>query len=142
MTDTVNHTFVAYLIYLAIAVPLTVFVARTLSRHGALFLRDVFRGNDHLADAVNHLLVVGFYLLNLGYVSLYLRTGEAVVGAEGIVEMVSKKVGVVAIVLGVVHLANVWVFNTLRRNAVFANDPAMPVTTDEFTAVADAGPAR
>jgi hypothetical protein len=138
MTD----TLIAYLLYLAIAVPLTIFVARTLSRHGALFLRDVFRGNDRLADAVNHLLVVGFYLLNLGYVSLYLRTEGAVVGGEDVIELVSKKVGVVAIVLGVVHLANVWVFNTLRRNAVFATDTALPVTTDEFTAVADAGAAR
>ncbi len=137
-----NHTFVAYLLYLAIAVPLTVFVARTLGRHGALFLRDVFRGNDHLADAVNHLLVVGFYLLNLGYVSLYLRTDDTVVGGEGVLELVSKKVGVVAIVLGVAHLANVWVFNTLRRNAVFAADTALPITTDEFTAVADTGAAR
>ena len=137
-----NDTFIAYLLYLAITVPLTVFVARTLGRHGALFLRDVFRGNDRLADAVNHLLVVGFYLLNLGYVSLYLRTGDSVVGGEGVLEMVSKKVGVVAIVLGVVHLANVWVFNTLRRNAVFAADTTLPLSTDEFTAVADTGAAR
>jgi hypothetical protein len=142
MNDTFNTTVTAYLAYLAIAVPLTVFVARTLSRHGALFLRDVFRGNDQLANAVNHLLVVGFYLLNLGYVSLYLRTDATVSGAEGVVELVSKKVGVVAIVLGVVHLANVWVFNTLRRNAVFADDTALPVSTDEYTAVADLGTPR
>jgi hypothetical protein len=86
----VNDTFIAYVLYLAIAVPLTVFVARTLSRHGALFLRDVFRGNEQLADTVNHLLVVGFYLLNLGYVSLYVRTDDAIVGGEGVLELVSK----------------------------------------------------
>jgi hypothetical protein len=131
-----NDTFIAYLLYLAITVPLIIGVARTLSKHGGLFLRDVFHGNDNLAGAVNHLLVVGFYLLNLGYVSLFLRTGDTVVGGEGILELVSKKVGVVAIVLGVVHLANVWVFNTLRRNAAFQQRTELPVTTDEWTEVA------
>ncbi len=129
-----NDTFIAYLLYLAIAVPLTIAVARTLHRHGALFLRDVF--------AVNHLLVVGFYLVNLGYVSLFLRTDETVAGGEGVLELVSKKVGIVAIVLGLVHLTNVWVLNRLRRNAAYANDPTLPLTTDEFTTVDPVAAAR
>ena len=129
-------TVIAYLLYLGIAVPLTVFVARTLHRHGALFLREVFHGNEQLAAAVNHLLVVGFYLMSLGYVSLYLRADASIPDAEGVVEHVSGKVGVVAIVLGVVHLANVYVFNRLRRNAELANDPMLPLHADEYTAVA------
>lgn len=131
-----NDTFIAYLIYLGVTVPLVVFVARTLHRHGSIFLTEVFRGNEPLAAAVNHLLVVGFYLLNLGYVSLYLRTDDIVIGGEGVLELVSKKVGVVAIVLGVVHLANVWVFNVLRKNAVFQQQTVLPVSTDEWTEVA------
>lgn len=130
-----NDTFVAYLIYLAVAVPLVVYVARTLSRHGDVFLREVFHGNDALARAVNHLLVVGFYLLNLGYVSLFLRTDESVHGGEEVLELVSRKVGVVAIVLGVVHLANVWTFNALRRNAVFQRHVELPVDAVDQTEV-------
>ncbi len=130
-----NDTFLAYLIYLAVTVPLVVAVARTLHRHGALFLREVFHGNEPLADAVNHLLVVGFYLLNLGYVSLFLRTDESISGAEAVVELVSKKAGVVAIVLGVVHLANVWVFNRLHRNAVLQRQTELPLAADEYTTV-------
>ncbi len=132
-----NDTTVAYLVYLAIAVPLVVLVARTLHRHGALFLREVFHGNDQLAAAVNHLLVVGFYLLNLGYVALFLRTDDEIVGGEEILELVSRKVGVVAIVLGVVHLANVWVFNLLRRNAALHRQTELPLDADEFTEVAE-----
>lgn len=130
-----NHTFLAYLIYLAVAVPLVVYVARTLSRHGDVFLREVFHGNDALARAVNHLLVVGFYLLNLGYVSLFLRTDRAVQGGEQVLELVSRKVGIVAIVLGVVHLANVWIFNTLRRNAAFQRQVELPVDAVDHTEV-------
>ena len=58
-----------HLAYLAISVVLTVWVARTLHKHGRIFLVEAFGGNDGLADSVNHLLVVGFYLVNFGFVS-------------------------------------------------------------------------
>src|SRR5262249_23199559 len=60
---------VTYLIYLLISVALTVWVARTLHKRGAIFLVDAFHGNAELAASVNHLLVVGFYLINIGFVT-------------------------------------------------------------------------
>ena len=132
MTD----TFVAYLIYVAITVPLTIYVARTLHRHGAAFLRQVFVGREGLADAVNHLLVVGFYLLNLGYVALLMSTDTEVDGGAEVMELVSRKVGIVSVILGVVHLANVYVFNRYRRNAELQQAPELPVEPDAWTTVA------
>ncbi|KGN31694.1 membrane protein [Knoellia sinensis KCTC 19936] len=104
-----------YLAYIALAVPLTVWVAHTLSTNGRHFLVDVFSGDSELAQAVNRLLVVGFYLLNLGFVALYLRVSGPVESARAVVETLSVKLGVVLLVLGVVHLTNVWVFNRLRH---------------------------
>ena len=66
-------TIAMYLAYLGISVALTVWVARTLHKNGRIFLVDSFHGNEGLADSVNHLLVVGFYLVNIGYVTLALR---------------------------------------------------------------------
>ena len=70
-----------YLLYLAISIALTVWVGRTLFKNGRVFLVDVFHGNESLADSVNHLLVVGFYLINFGYVSLALKLGYDVATA-------------------------------------------------------------
>ena len=130
----------AYFLYLLITVPLTVFVARTLYRNGRLFLHDVFKGNDALAEAVNHLLVVGFYLLNLGYVSLFLKTGRQVQGAEQLFEVLSNRVGIVALVLGGVHLANVWVFNSFRRRALEGDQIVAPLDSYEQTPTQWAAP--
>ncbi|GAA1940674.1 hypothetical protein [Nocardioides hwasunensis] len=105
----------SYVTYLAVTVPLTIWVAGTLSRNGRVFLEDVFGDNAALADAINKLLVVGFYLLNVGFVLLYLRTGDRVVDLPGLMEVVSLKVGVVMLVLGLVHFTNVYVFNSIRR---------------------------
>ena len=124
-----------YVLYLLITVPLTVAVARTLHRNGKVFLHDVFRGNDDLAAAVNHLLVVGFYLLNLGYVALFLKTSREVSGAEPVLEALSNRVGIVALVLGCVHLGNVWVFNSFRRRAIENDQVMAPMATVERTEV-------
>jgi hypothetical protein len=105
----------SYLTYLAITVPLTVWVASTLSTNGQVFLEDVFTDNSALAEAINKLLVVGFYLLNVGFVLLYLRTGETAFSLPSLVEVVSVKIGVVMIVLGLIHFTNVYVFNSIRR---------------------------
>lgn len=127
-------TVVAYVIYLLVSVGLTVWVARTLSRNGRIFLGDVLRGNEQLADAVNHLLVVGFYLVNLGFVALYLNQDGEVADARGVFEAVSTKLGVVLLVLGVLHLSNVFVLNKIRRRGVMEREQVPPVAPQGWVA--------
>jgi hypothetical protein len=114
----VNDTVATYVIYLLISVALTVWVGTTLFRNGRLFLVDVFNGNERLAEAVNRLLIVGFYLLNLGFVTLFLRVRESVVGVRGSFDTLSVKVGTVLLVLGAIHLSNVYVFSRIRRRGM------------------------
>jgi hypothetical protein len=122
-----------YLIYLAVSIALTIWVAKTLHKNGRVFLVDVFHGNEPLADSVNHLLVVGFYLINLGYVSLALKLGYNVESAQEGIEALSGKVGMVLVVLGAMHFFNLFIFSRMRRRAGMHNPP--PVTPDAFTAV-------
>ena len=125
-------TVVTYLAYLALAVPLTVWVASTLSRNGRVFLQDVFDGNDALADAVNRLLVVGFYLLNLGFVALYLRVGQEVSTTREMIEVLSVKLGIVMLGLGVIHFVNVYVFNAIRRRSRLESLRTPPVAPQGY----------
>jgi hypothetical protein len=118
-----NTIVVTYLLYLLLSIGLTVWVARTLFKNGRVFLVHVFKGDDGLADSVNHLLVVGFYLINLGYVSLALKTGGDVAGPREAIETLSSKVGLVLLVLGVMHFFNLAVFNRMRLSATHNNRP-------------------
>ena len=121
-----DYAVLTYGLYAAITVPLTFYVARMLSRHGKHFLVDVFHGNETLAVAVNQLLVVGFYLLNLGFVAIFLKS-DAVIGTGRMaLEELSTKVGTVSVVLGLVHFANVWTFNKYRNRAIDRTVPSMP----------------
>ncbi|MEU0743672.1 hypothetical protein [Streptomyces sp. NPDC006134] len=129
-----DRTVIAYVIYLLVSIALTVWVARTLSRNGRAFLADVLHGNEKLADAVNHLLVVGFYLVNLGFVALYLDSDETIENARGVFEALSAKLGVVLLVLGVMHLANVYVLNRIRRRGVMEREQRPPVPPQGWVA--------
>ena len=126
-----------YLIYLALSIALTIWVAHTLHKNGRIFLVDVFHGNEPLADSVNHLLVVGFYLINFGYVSLALKLGYDVADAKEGIEALSVKVGMVLLVLGGMHFFNLFIFSRMRRRASLRNSPP-PVAPDAFTAVGEA----
>ncbi|SDD17528.1 hypothetical protein [Glycomyces harbinensis] len=127
-----DMTVVAYIAYLLVAVPLTIWVARTLGANGYHFIKDVFAGDEQLAQAVNKLLQVGFYLLNFGFVALWLRTGDPIADARGVFETVAVKIGAVLLVLGLLHVVNVAVLNGFRKRghvdarALAALEPPQP----------------
>ena len=106
-----------YLLYLAVSVGLTVWVATTLSRNGRVFLEDVF-DDERLANAVNQLLVMGFYLLNLGYVTFAMRSGADIENTSEALETFSTKIGLVLLVLGVLHFCNVYFLGRYRRGRI------------------------
>ena len=112
------YIVVCYAAYLVISLAVTVWVARTLHRNGRTFLVDAFHGNQELADSVNHLLVVGFYLVNLGYVTLAMRTGDPVLTTRSAIELVCDKIGIVLMVLGFMHFFNLYVFTRLRKKGM------------------------
>lgn len=111
------YVIVCYLSYLAISIGLTVWVARTLHKSGRVFLVDAFHGNTELADSVNHLLVVGFYLINVGYIAVALKTTEALTTSREVIELESGKVGVVLLILGAMHFFNIFVLGRMRQRA-------------------------
>ncbi len=120
-----NWIVTTYLSYLAISVALTVWVARTLHKNGRIFLVDSFLGNEKLADSVNHLLVVGFYLINVGYVTLALKYGVTAASLQEGLEILSTKVGLVLLVLGFMHFFNLLVFTRMRRRALNHRPPPL-----------------
>ena len=111
----VLHTYVAYLV---VSIAITIWVARTLHSNGRAFLVEAFHGEEALADSVNHLLVVGFYLINLGWIVMTLRTRYGLDTARAAIELLSDKIGTVLFVLGVMHFFNLYLFSRFRRRAI------------------------
>jgi hypothetical protein len=126
---------ITYLLYLVASIGITIFVGLALSRSGRTFLLDIFGGNDSLAEAVNRLLVVGFYLLNLGFVTLTLRATGEITSARQAVQLLSVKIGEMLLVIGALHFANLVILTRLRRR------PRQPVPPGAAGAAGTAGTA-
>lgn len=122
----------AYMLYLLIAVALTVWVARTLSTNGEVFLVECFGHDEVLAKSTNHLLVVGFYLVNLGFILLTLQFGQEPHTVPETIRFLSSKVGLAVVVLGGMHFFNMYaiarfgrkVASWLRESDYWANRQA------------------
>jgi hypothetical protein len=111
------YVVVSYSVYLAASLAVTIAVARSLHRNGRIFLVEAFHGNAEMADSVNRLLGAGFYLLNIGYVTLALATSGTVAGARQAIELVCGKLGFVLLVAGLLHFVNLYAINRMRRRA-------------------------
>jgi hypothetical protein len=119
-----SYILLLYSLYLVITVILTVWVARTLFRNGKIFLVDIFHGNKELAQAVNNLLLVGFYLINLGYAIYTLRVDFTVGSVRELIEELSVKTGAIILILGGMHFLNMIIFFKLRKRALLENRTA------------------
>ena len=115
-----NTIITIHLLYFVVSVAMTVWVAKTLHKNGRVFLLDAFHGNESYADAVNHLLVVGFYLINFGFILLFLKFGTKPAHVIGAIEYAATKLGVVMLVLGGMHFFNMFNFNKMRKKGAHA----------------------
>lgn len=104
---------IVYIVYTLVAIGLTAWLANTLFRAGEVFLADVFDDKPRLAEAVNRLLVVGFYMLNLGY-GLYLVRAEQGLGPFEAVQFLVNRLALLLVSLGIIHFVNVFVFWRIR----------------------------
>jgi hypothetical protein len=127
---------IAYIVYVLISVNLTIWVARTLHKRGAIFLVEAFHGNQELAASVNHLLVVGFYLINIGFVSLALKSDAHIATTRAAIEMLSDKLGWVLLILGGMHFFNLFVFSRIRSRGRNQVPPPPPVAPDAVLRIA------
>jgi hypothetical protein len=113
-----NYVIIAYIVYLLVALLLILFVARNLFRNGQPFLDDIFSGNPPLAQAINNLLLVGFYLVTAGYSIHALTIAEKLATLQTTMEVLSIKLGTLLLILGILHFMNMFIFLKLRKNAV------------------------
>ncbi len=126
-----NYIIITYSFYLIITIALTIWVARTLFKNGKIFLIDIFHGNKELADSVNNLLLVGFYLINIGYAVYTLQVTTSISNVQEVIEKLSLKIGLIILILGAMHFFNLYIFFTLRKKATMDKGLKSTITNQQ-----------
>ena len=117
-----GNVLVVLAVYALVAVALTALLARILFRNGTAFLHDVFENRPGLSDAVNKLLVTGFYMLNLGYALYLLREARALAAFDAVLFLVNR-LALLLVSLAVIHFLNIFVFWKIRARREQRNLP-------------------
>ena len=118
-----NYLLITYIAYIILTLILTFWVGKTLFVNGKIFLMDIFKNDELLVNSINKLLLIGFYLINFGYALRNLIERSQVNSAVQSVEMLSRKVGLIIITLGIMHFLNLFVLFAMRSRSKKAPNP-------------------
>ncbi|MCI9843772.1 hypothetical protein [Flavobacterium pectinovorum] len=113
---------IGYSIYLPIALFLTYYVSKTLFKNGKIFMLDIFKGREDIADATNRLFETGFYLLNIGFALMILQMNISENSYQELIERLSYKIGGFSIYLGIMLFFNLYFFFRGKRKAKEAQE--------------------
>jgi hypothetical protein len=108
---------IGYAIYLPIALFLTYYVSKTLFKNSKIYMLDIFRGREEIANATNKLFETGFYLLNLGFALMILEIYLYKDSYQELIEKLSYKIGGFSIYLGIMLFLNLYFFFRGKRKA-------------------------
>jgi membrane-associated PAP2 superfamily phosphatase len=109
-----GNALVVSVLYLMVAVTLTIWLAGTLYRNGLQVLREREGQHPTLAEATSRLLVIGFALFTLGYAFLLLRVEDQMSNVEAL-QFLIRRLGILLVSLGIIHLVNTLIFLRFRR---------------------------
>lgn len=101
-----NYNILAYLLYLATMIFIIGYVGRLFHRNGRIFILSLFKGEAAQADHLNNILLVAYYLFNIGYAFLKLRYWTHVTGLEVLIASLGTNIGVLILILAVTHYFN------------------------------------
>lgn len=111
-----NYNILTYILYLLITLFVVVYVGHVLYTKGRPFLISTFKGDIALADALNKVLLAGYYLINAGYTIMVLRIWEKVNSPVDMMNVLSFKAGAIILTLGIMHIFNVIILIILGKN--------------------------
>lgn len=110
-----NNLTLFYLIYIALTTGLIIYVANYLFRNGKSFLLSAFKGNETVANSINNLLKMGFYLINIGYALISIRYGYNISSVSVLIEALAIKIGTIVLILGAMHFFNMYILYLIGK---------------------------
>ncbi|MGS2727275.1 hypothetical protein ACU8DI_11760 [Psychroserpens sp. BH13MA-6] len=111
-----NLNILSYCIYLPIIGIIMVKVGWMFYKHGEIYLRFLFNHNNALVASVNNLLLIGYYLLNIGYAVISLAYWQSIDSVLDMFNTLSERLGIIIIAITILHYNNVLLCNYLIKS--------------------------
>lgn len=104
-----------YSTYIVLTTVLILYVANYLFKNGKSFLLSAFKGNENVANSINNLLKMGFYLVNIGYALISIRYNYNLLNTAQLIEALAVKIGTIVLILGAMHFFNMYILYLIGK---------------------------
>ena len=109
-----TYNTIGYLIYIPLTMFITIYVGKQCHMHGLIYVKSAF-SNDDLANSVNNLLLIGYYLVNIGYAIMGIQSWEYITSAHQLISDISLHLGSIILILALLHYTNITGLALVRK---------------------------
>ncbi|MEC5156294.1 hypothetical protein [Chryseobacterium sp. MP_3.2] len=111
------YNILSYFLYFSFTIPVIVFVGWKCFKIGKVYLLDVLK-DDEICNSVNKLLLLGYYLFNVGYIAISISNWGKTDTYYQLVEVVSTKIALILIIISLLHYVNIAMLYFLRNQII------------------------
>lgn len=103
---------IGYGIFLILMAFIIVVVGKICYRNGNIFVAELIPGHLALCQQINKSLLIGYYLVNIGYCAVTLSFWSSITSWPMLVEVIALKMAAIIIILSVLHYINIFFLTT------------------------------
>lgn len=107
--------FISYLLFILISGYITIYVGWVCYTNGYLYVLELFQHNEAIVKSLNQLLLIGYYLVNLGFILYGLHSWERIDTLVEMLNLVSFKISIVLVSLCYLHFQNIILIYLIRK---------------------------
>lgn len=104
-----NLNILGYSIYLIITTLIIIKVGKICYQNGTIYVAELIPDHKDLCHKTNTILLLGYYLLNIGYCAMTLISWENIASFPQLVEMIAFKSATIIGIIALMHYLNLYV---------------------------------
>jgi len=104
-----NLNIIGYVIYLLITTFIIIKVGKICYRNGNIYVAQLIPEHEDLCQKTNQVLLIGYYLLNLGYCAMTLISWDKIISYSQLIEIISTKTATIICIIAMLHYFNIFI---------------------------------
>lgn len=110
-----NYNILSYIIYVMLSIYIIVWVGKMFHKNGRIFIVSLFNGQTETADTTNNILLVAYYLFNIGYAVIQFSYWQQISNTATMIYSITYKSGILILLLALLHYNNMFIIYILSR---------------------------
>ncbi len=113
-----NLNIIGYLIYLSLTSIIIIKVGKLCYDNGNIFVSQLIPNHEELCHQINKMLLIGYYLLNLGYCAMTIISWEKIQTNNQLIEIIATKSAIIILTIGFMHYINIFLLTKYIKKLI------------------------